>query len=144
MGAQNSGKSSKGKKKVPGKPFQPGRSGNPGGRPKLSAEDRALRNMTKEQFREVANLLIEKDDQELMRIASTPGTPFLMVWLIQCYLKGAENGDYDTLDKLMNRVIGKVRDEVDMNFPKPLVIEKLDGSQIIVGTTRDIEGEQDE
>jgi hypothetical protein len=113
--------------------FKKGKSGNPGGRQRLTPEARAIQNLTREQYIRMANALHNVPPQRLIEIASDPETPSLMVWMAQAILKGQENGDLDSLDKYMNRVIGKVPDQMDLQVNEPFIIERRDGSEVIMG-----------
>ena len=52
--AENSKTTTKKRKRGPGKPFKPGQSGNPGGRPKIIAE---VRDLAREQTENAVNVL---------------------------------------------------------------------------------------
>jgi hypothetical protein len=100
-------------KKTGGRNFVKGQVANPKGRPALTEEQKAIQALTREQFLEVANLLITKSIKELKEIEESPDTPALNSWIIRVILHNANVGDYDPLDKLLNRLIGKVPDKVE-------------------------------
>lgn len=111
--------------------WQPGQSGNPSGRPNLDPELRKLRELTKEQFKELATLLLSGTQEDLAELLAKPDTSMLTTWMIRVILTGAENGDYAKLDSLMNRLVGKVKDEMELTLPKPTIIE-YEGSRLVL------------
>lgn len=122
-------------KKTGGRDVKKGQVLNPHGRPKLTDEERAVRNLSREQFLEVANLLISKSFEELQRILDAPETPALMSWIVRVILINAEKGDYEPLDKLLNRLIGKVPDKIESEnrhvFEMLKQVEALSDEQLI-------------
>jgi hypothetical protein len=137
MSADNSGKTARRKKTMPvGKPFPKGVSGNPGGRPPLTDEERQARRLSREQFAEVANLLLSRNREELQKILDDPKTPYFMELMIKLMFEMK----YDELDKMLNRLIGKVPDEVNVGVRKPYVVERPNGQTVEMGV-RDLEEE---
>lgn len=99
-------------KRGEGRRFKKGVSGNPSGRPKMTEGEAVVRKVSREQFVEVANLLLGHSFEELQQILDKPETPAFMSWMIKVILVASEKGDYGTLDALMNRMIGKVPEKI--------------------------------
>lgn len=119
-------------------PFEPGQSGNPSGRPKLDPDIKRLRGLTRDQFKDLANIILTGTQEDLQRLLDQPETSMLTQWICRVALSGAERGDYRTLDELLNRLIGKVKDEVDVNLIRPYVVRSHDRSEEIqMGVTKD-------
>lgn len=122
-------------KKTGGRDVKKGQVLNPKGRPKLTDEEKAVRNLSREQFLDVANLLISKSFEDLQKILDAPETPALMTWIIRVILLNAERGEYDPLDKLLNRLIGKVPDKIESEnkhvFEMLKQVENLSDEQLI-------------
>ncbi len=57
--------------------------------------------------------------------------------VIQIIKKGVADGDYVRLNFLLDRLVGKVTEKIEMEVPKPFVIEKIDGGTIEAGVTLD-------
>ncbi len=89
-----------------------GVSGNPNGRPALSPELKKFKNLTKKELVEVGNLVIKGDLDALRAVAKKPGATVLQIMLAAICIKVIQKGDMSTLDILLNRLVGKVRDEV--------------------------------
>jgi hypothetical protein len=131
---------SDGKKKKPrGRSWVKGQSGNPVGRPPLTPEQRQLRQLTREQFSEVANLLLSQNREALEKILASPDTPYFMELMIRLFFEMK----YDELDKLLNRLIGKVPDELNVGVRKPYVIRRPSGETVEMGV-KDVDAEVDD
>lgn len=127
-----------------GKPFKKGSSGNPSGRSKLDNELAEVRKMTKEHYRDLCTLLMGTRTEELQALLDKPETSMLTTIIIRCLMVAGEKGDSHSLDKIMERVIGKVKDEMDVTIkPRPTIIRRRNGESVTLGTTLDKdEGEQ--
>jgi len=112
MGGKNSGGKTR---------FKKGSCPNPGGRPKLDPEIKAIRQLTKDQFKELANLLLSGTFEDLQRILDKQETTALTGWMVRVIVQGWEKGDYRTLDELLDRLIGKVPNELEVRELKPFV-----------------------
>jgi hypothetical protein len=81
---------------------------------------RAIRACTKEELRDVANLILADDFQGLKDLAEAmkstdkkpKGITVLKAMVASVALKIISKGDMYALDVLLNRLIGKVKDEV--------------------------------
>lgn len=69
-----------------------------------------------------------------------PDTPAFDMMIIRCYMTIIETGDIRQLDVLLDRLVGKVKDEVDINI-KPTIIKRRDGSEVILGIGKEKEEE---
>ena len=83
--------------------FQRGQSGNVSGRP------RAL--LTKPQVEILFQALHMKTRDELQAILDEDSAPVLKVMVAKTMLEAARTGDYGRIEFLLNRAVGKVRDE---------------------------------
>lgn len=100
-------------KKTIGRAFLPGQSGNPKGRPKLPRELREAMKMTKAQFTELLVKYLSFSLGELLLINKQENTAALDRIVISVITNAIKKGDQQRLDFLMNRIIGKVKDEID-------------------------------
>lgn len=91
--------------------FVPENGGGPG-RPKHPPGFQALKTLTKKELVDVTNVLIKGDMDGLKRIKNDPKSPALLATIASVIVKMHATGDMDALDKLLSRIIGKVRDEV--------------------------------
>lgn len=107
--------------------YKKGESGNPSGRPKLSAEDKVLKQLTKAQFTEIANLIVQGNWTELNSIERDAESSVLKKLICKALMSAYERGDWSTVDRFLDRVIGKVKDEVEATV-MTTTFERLDGS----------------
>lgn len=54
--------------------------------------------------------------------------------IMSAILAARRHGDIGKIDILLNRLIGKLTDKVEIKIPKPHIIEKLDGTKIELGS----------
>lgn len=92
--------------------FKKGVSGNPEGGRKHNPAMRALGKLTVEKFREVIQLVIEGKVQDLKDMAENPNTPAIQVGVAISFLKAMKNGDYPTIERMAERLVGKIPDEL--------------------------------
>lgn len=90
--------------------FKPGQSGHEGH--KLPPGFQRLKQLTKKELVDCTNVLIKGDMEGLRRIAQDPKSPALLSTIASIMCKMHERGDMQSFDMLLNRLIGKVKDEV--------------------------------
>lgn len=101
--------------KIPTKTsYKKGVSGNPNGRPKMDEDTKQLLNLTKSTYREIALKYLNMSKKETLELKENDEMSMLEWAFVKCILVIHKKGDYATLDKMMDRVIGKVKDEVDL------------------------------
>lgn len=124
-----------------GRDFKPGETGNPHGRPPLSAADRALKKMTREVFSELQQLFMTSTRDEIMDYMNGPSVSYESELFIRHMLALGENPNWSDYSKYLDRRIGKVKDEVEINLVKPTVIRRHTGEEVVLGVK---EEEQEE
>lgn len=95
--------------------FKPGQSGNPSGRPKLTPIPNALKQMTKQSLRRVIRAVCKGNLDNLKAMAEDPKRSALEVAVASCFVKAISRGDYATVEHIVQRVTGKIPDEININ-----------------------------
>lgn len=129
-------------KKVGGKDWEPGESGNPNGRPKLSEDLKKIRALTNKQLKEVGDFLLLGTRATLTEVSQNPESSLLQVWLSSVCITGIKKGDMGALNALLDRLVGKVTDKVQHTLPRPVIIKNRDGSQTVLGAEYPTEEEE--
>lgn len=93
------------------KPFPPGVSGNPNGRPPEAT--RELKKYSKQLIAEVVNRLMAISYVEVKTISEQEDAPMIEQTIAKVLLKCHKHGDFSDLDKILDRVIGKVPQKVE-------------------------------
>lgn len=92
--------------------FKPGQSGNPSGRPKDPPEVKLIKRLTRQEMAEVGSLIVQGKISDLQMVATGPQSTVLKAMIAKVAINIMAKGDMHSLDLLLNRLIGKVKDEV--------------------------------
>ncbi len=95
--------------------FKPGQTGNPNGRPALTAVQRELRKLTLETYREVIELALTGNLDALRALIKNPDTPAIQVGVASSILTAIKKGDASVLERFAARLVGKIPDEIRIN-----------------------------
>lgn len=102
-------------KKTGGRDWKPGESGNPDGLKPMSTEARIFKRMTQAQVAELGTEILSGNVDALRKVVKNPTSTPLQVWFATSVLKGIAKGDVFALDKFLERVVGKVKDKIDLS-----------------------------
>lgn len=105
--------------------WKKGQSGNPQGARLHDPVARAIKNLTKAELVEVGNLVIKNDIVELRKLVKSKDASVLKVWIANVCLRGIERGDVAALDVLLNRLIGRVKEDIAFTTNLPQVTINL-------------------
>jgi hypothetical protein len=121
--------------------FKKGQVGGPG-RPRSPEHLKVTRKLTKTKTEELLTRFTAMTVDELKTIVKDPGSTVLEAWVARICLTGIVGGDERKLNFMFDRLIGKVKDEVEVRLPKPMIMENLEGKPLLLGSI--IEGEIEE
>ncbi len=107
------------------KPFKKGKSGNPAGKAKDPPELKKLKNLTKQELADIGSLIVKGDYVALRALAKAPGATVLQRMLASIAMRIIEKGDMHSLDILLNRMVGRVKEEVALTGNVPQVVVNL-------------------
>lgn len=94
------------------KKFKKGQSGNPLGGKLHNPELRMIKHLTQSELIEIGNLVIKNNTDRLREIAKDPQASVIKVMIASVAVKIISKGDMHALDVLLNRLVGKVKDQV--------------------------------
>lgn len=117
--------------------FKPGVSGNPSGRPKLTEDEKRLRKLTKEQFKEIGDIIVSGNTSELDELIHDPKATVLQVAIATAMRAAIEKGDLGNVEILLNRLIGKPKEELEVTGITPTVIKLSNGEELVLGTKKE-------
>jgi len=101
--------------KTGGRNFKPGVSGNPNGAPKIPDEIKEARKLNKIQVEEILNKFLNWPLSDLVLFTQKKESPVLEVLVARILLEGIKKGDQVRLEFIFQRLVGKVKEEIDLN-----------------------------
>lgn len=116
-----------------GKRFQKGQVANPGGRRKLPDDIKEARKVTQDELERSINRAVFSTRAELAALVKDPGTRMLDVMVASIVAQASQKGDQQRLDFLLNRMIGKVKDRIEVKPQEPFIITRASGEQVVLG-----------
>lgn len=87
-------------------------SANPEGARLHNPIAKALRNLTIETFREVIEVVLTGNLAQLEKIVKDPKTSALQVGVAMAFHRALKAGDYATIERIAERIVGKIPDEL--------------------------------
>lgn len=94
--------------------FKPGNNANPNGRPPLDPAQKALRKLTLPKYRAVVEVVTGGSIPELKALAEQTEDA-LTAGIARAFFKAIQKGDYDIIERIAARIIGKIPDVVEVN-----------------------------
>jgi hypothetical protein len=98
--------------------FKKGQSGNPEGARAHNPFNRAVKQMTSQLFSETIQLVLSTPVDELDKFATDNTLTVMQRIIIKALLRADENESFGALDTIMERVIGKVAEKMEIESPK--------------------------
>lgn len=113
--------------------FKKGQSGNPLGGKLHNPELRAIKRLSRAEVAEIGTLIVSKNVTKLQAIVKdslkNPDSKHsaLKAWMARIAIRGMAKGDAHAMDVLLNRLIGKVKDEIELTGKEGGPIRQLVG-----------------
>lgn len=109
--------------------WKKGVSPNPGGRPKILGELAAVQNFTDQEAKRIISKYLRKEKPALQEAVNSTTLPSFEMIIASSILKAIQYGEYNRVAPIIERVIGKVKENVDVKVnDRPL--EKVTAEDI--------------
>lgn len=95
--------------------FKPGQSGNPSGRPKMTAKQKILKELTVKSFQECAEAVCTGNTEDLKRMIDDENVSALQVGIATSLLVAIREGNYAVVREIVQTVTGKPPEELIIN-----------------------------
>lgn len=103
------------KKIRPSQGFKKGQVANPKGRPKLLPENHGVKKLSTEDLRRMITRFFNMTFEEMSRKVDDPAATTLELCIASCLNKAIETGDFTKIGVMIERVIGRVKDTVEVD-----------------------------
>lgn len=119
-------------RKTGGRDFKPGKSGNPNGSPGLPQLLKDARKLNQVALERVVNQLLHCEENEIdALLAKKDASVFEKI--VASILKAAIlDADQHKMEWVLQRMLGKVKDQIEVQIAKPFIYESYDGKDKIV------------
>lgn len=95
------------------KPWQPGESGNPSGRPALPEDIKEARKLNAVELERTLNKIIWMKKGEIKTLISDPDTPAFESLIASIVVKGISGGDHMRAEWVVSRLVGKLKEHYE-------------------------------
>jgi hypothetical protein len=108
--------------------WKPGQTGNPNGRPPLPKDVKELKKLTQIELEKALNEMLYLNKEQLAQVNKDPESTMLQRLIASIITFGVNKGDHQRLSFLIERLVGKVKDTVELSGK--------DGGPIQIDTTK--------
>lgn len=95
------------------------------GTPKLTKEARELKAMTADSYIKLVTKYLYMPVAEIKEAIKNNNLPALELYICTCIASGIKTGDYWKLDRMLDRLIGRVKVEMKLDNANPLVSQTI-------------------
>lgn len=112
------------------------------GRPKRSEEEKKLTKLSRYKAKLLFNRIMLMKEDQIKELMADKNRTMLEKTICKVMLEALKKGDTVRMEWLLSRTIGKVKEEVEVKLPRPMIVENLEGSATLLGASdTTIEGE---
>lgn len=101
------------KKPPKSKQFKKGQVANPSGKPKLSKELCAIKELTKAEINRLFAKYARMSKEEMTSALQNPSLPSLELWICSGIVNGIKNGDWYNLNLMFDRIFGRPKPQIE-------------------------------
>ena len=126
------------------KPFKPGQSGNPKGKPPTPQDVRDARKLNAVQVSRIINKFLNMDMAWIKEVIDQSHTPALEYMIGKMLIECGKTGDFQRLNFIFDRCVGKVTEKMEVKMPKPTVIKLIgEDAVLVLGNSQEKENEDE-
>jgi len=108
------------------KPFKPGESGNPNGRPRKLLTILKDHGYSKDDIRQSFEHIGWNTTEDLEEILSDKTKPVILKLVARAFIKGSERGDFRFVSEILQHVIGKPKEQSENKHLHKIIVEYVD------------------
>jgi len=113
-------------------PWKPGQSGNPKGKPPTPKDLRDARKLNAIEVSRILNKFSNLTTDELREKMMSLDTPALELMIGKVMLECMKSGDDKRLNFILDRMVGKVTEKMEVKLPKPTVVKLIGEDAVMV------------
>ena len=113
------------------KPFEPGESGNPNGRPRKYVTLLKEQGYKLSEINDTIQVMMSMDMQELNDVYKNPKATVLEKTIANAMNKSLQKGSLYSLDTLLTRVYGKPKEQMDIQQDTRIEVVFVEGKTIL-------------
>lgn len=118
-------------RKTGGRDFVPG---DPrAGRPPMPEALKAARRLNKTEFEEIINKYLWAPLSDLEKAKDDKTLPTIESWMVAIMVKGRTTGEWSGYEWIAQRLLGKVKEQVEVTQVRPFIVRHTDGTQTVLG-----------
>lgn len=113
--------------------IKPGEVRNPNGPTPLDPAVREANKLTKAQILEVINRMMVVREADISKLISDPNTPMFHKVVAKIFQLALSDGCEKKINFVLDRIIGKTTDRIEVDHKKPVIIRYADGESVYLG-----------
>lgn len=98
----------------------------------MHPDDKKLAKLTRTDIKVLINRFANYDMIKLQELLQDKTRTVLEHAIGRIFLVAIKEGDYRRLDAMLDRLIGKVKEQVEVSVPKPYIVENIETNQAVL------------